>query len=575
MTMKRYSAEADCFGLLREWCGALLALQVDLPHEKTLDGGILCPACRIIHGRCIDAVYPLMCMADRTGEEKYLSAAKRLFAWSANMRNDDGSIRNDAKSPWRGVTVFFAIALHDALQKHGHLLDASEREVWRARLSEMGEWLYANLAVGAHAYINYYAANACAMALLGKLFGRESYLARAKELAAYCFKHVSGNGLLYGEGSPHDAVSPKGCPAIDAGGYNVEESLPSLTRYALTTGDSDARKQCERLWRAHIDWMLPDGAWDDSVGTRTFKWTYWGSRTSDGCQDALFALGRDDPLFAEAAVRNLRLLRESTHGGLLCGGRDCFEHGDGTCVHHTFCHAKALAGTLDSGLYAFERVPLPADVPARLRYYAENDTYRLSEGGWRMDVTAYDYPHKRGDHASGGSVSLLWHRDCGAVLASGMLDYALIEPMNQQLPLRGEEQVCPCPRIESEIGGKRCGQHYDFAAVMRAEAADGCVRLHVDASLCDSAHRPADGGCTLDYTLTAHGLRIEGGVPPLLAQSARFVLPVFSDAVKVTVLRGVLAGAAKPVFCLSPGFAGKEYTALPDADGRFTLEITV
>ena len=34
--------------------------------------------------------------------------------------------------------------------------------------------------------------------------------------------------------------------------------------------------------RAHLEFMLPDGAWDNSWGTRNYKWTYWGSRTSDG-----------------------------------------------------------------------------------------------------------------------------------------------------------------------------------------------------------------------------------------------------------------------------------------------------
>ena len=572
MATENYYAASDCFDLLRDWCDALLALQADTPHDPALDGGILCSACRRIHGRCVDAVYPLLTMADRTGDEKYLSAAKRLFRWGDNVRNADGSIRNDVDAEWRGVTVFYAIALHDALRCHGGLLTENERDKWTARLRETGAWLYENLAVGAHAYINYYAANACAMALLGQFFGEERYFARARELAAYCFRHVSENGLLYGEGTPHDARSEKGCFAIDMGGYNVEESLPSLTRYALTVGDGEAVDACKRLWRAHLEWMLPDGAWDDSVGTRTFKWTYWGSRTSDGCQDALFSLGQSEPVFAEAASRNLRLLRETTHGGLLYGGRDCFRHGDPPCVHHTFCHAKALAASLDGGSYTFARTSLPADAPPNKRYYPETDTYRIACGDWRADVTAYDYPHSRGSHASGGCISLLWHKRCGAVLASAMLDYALVEPMNQQLPLREEEQVTPCPRIEAKIGGKRCGQQYDFGAKMRAEETTDGVTVHVDAALCDAEHKPTDVRCTLDYFLTESGLRIEGQV---FAEGAQFILPVFSTQTKIAALRGSMRGTAKEIFCLSPGFAGREYTILPDAEGRFAAEITL
>ena len=572
MIQKREDTEKELFRLLREWGDALVAHQVSLPHDPTLDGGILCPACRMIHGRCIDAVAPLLCLADRTGEDVYLHAARRLFAWGENVLCADGSMRNDAKSPWRGVTVFHAIALHDALTRHGGLLTEKERGAWTARLRRMGAWLHDNLAVGAHAYINYYAANACAMALLGNLFGDAAYTARARELADYCFAHVSENGLLYGEGSPHGVRTAKGCLAIDAGGYNAEESLPCLTRYAEAMHDEAALERCRALWRAQLLWMLPDGAWDDSVGTRAFKWTYWGSRTSDGCQDALFALGRDEPVHAEAAWRNFLLLRACTHDGLLYGGMDLHTHGDLPCIHHTFCHAKALAGSLDAGLYDFARTALPADDAQGVQYYPENDTYRIACGDWRADVTVYDADNRRASHASGGAVSLLWNRKCGAVIACGMVDYALAEPFNQQLPLDENEQRSPCARIEAFVNGKRVGQHYDFGAVLTAREADDRVTVRADAHLCDAAHDPTDAACSLTYTLTAQGLRIEGTVCG--AENARYILPVLSRQVEVTVLRGSPAGAPEPIFCLSPGFAGLEYTVLPDCAGRFALEIT-
>ena len=569
MILGRADAERELFGLLRQWCDALVWHQIRAPRDPTRDGGLLCPACGRIHGRCADALLPLLCMADRTGDETYLHAAERLFAWGENMLCADGSMRNDAGSAWRGVTVFQAIALHDALTRHGRLLREDAREAWTRRLRHMGDWLYANLAVGAHAYINYYAANACAMALLGNLFGEAAFLSRARGLADYCFAHVSENGLLYGEGSPHDVRTRKGCFAIDAGGYNAEESLPCLTRYAEAMHDDSALERCRALWHAALSWMLPDGAWDDSVGTRAFKWTYWGSRTSDGCQDALFALGRDEPVFAEAAWRNFLLLRACTHDGLLYGGPDLRAHGDLPCIHHTFCHAKTLAAALDAGLYDFARVSLPADDPPALRYYPENDTYRMACGDWRADVTAYDADNRRAGHASGGAVSLLWHRRCGAVLACGMVDYALAEPFNQQLPLDENEQRSPCPRIEVQADGVRYGQHYDFGASLTAEEADGCVTVRATAQLCGGDHSPLpDSGCTLVYTLTREGLRIEGAATK---ENARYILPLLSGQVRADILRGTPGGEPEPIFCLSPGFAGREMVVLPDETGRFTV----
>lgn len=73
-------------------------------------------------------------------------------------------------------------------------------------------------------------------------------------------------------------------------GYNVEETIPSLVGYALITGDKEALDIMEKTMKVQIEFMLPDGAWDNSWGTRNFKWTYWGSRTSDGCQAGFAAL---------------------------------------------------------------------------------------------------------------------------------------------------------------------------------------------------------------------------------------------------------------------------------------------
>ena len=57
-------------------------------------------------------------------------------------------------------------------------------------------------------------------------------------------------------------------------------------------------------------------------------------------------------------------------------------------------------------------------------------------------------------------------------------------------------------------------------------------------------------------------------------ENARYILPVLSDQARITVLRGTLSGEPEPIFCLSPGFAGREYTVLPDRNGQFAVGIT-
>ncbi len=96
--------------------------------------------------------------------------------------------------------------------------------------------------------------------------------------------------------------------------------------------------------------MLPDGAWDNSWGSRNYKWTWWGSRTSDGCHPAYILLADHEPKFLEAAHRNLELMSACTHNNLLYGGPTTSQHGDQPCIHHTFTHAKSLATVLDSNV---------------------------------------------------------------------------------------------------------------------------------------------------------------------------------------------------------------------------------
>ena len=576
MQIKANEAHTQIAALLLTWCDALVRLQIDAPDDPRLDGGISCPACGGVHGRCHEAVYPLLWAARQTGNDIYLTAAKRLFRWGENMRCANGSFRNDFSSDWTGVTVFAAIALHDALYFHGDLLTNGERAAWEDRLSGMGAWLYENLTEQKPAYLNYYAANACAMALLGNCFANADYKKAAARLAAYCMDHISENGLIFGEGRPNDARSPKGCAAIDVGGYNVEETLPCLCRYAEAAGDSATRSRCRDLWRAHLAWMLPDGGWDDSVGTRSFKWTYWGSRTADGCQAALFPLGAEDPVFAEAAWRNFELYRRCTRDGLLLGGPDYAKNGEPACVHHTFCHAKVLAAALDAELPDVTRVPLPADQPEPIQHYPELDVYRLACGPWRMDVSGYDFHYPGASHASGGSVSLLWHEKAGPLIAVGMVDYALREPHNQQHPMHPETHRCACPRVETVSGETRYGQHYCTTARLTPELLPAGPTVSVNATLCNRDGEPEpDSDCALEYRLEKDALTVTGRVSSRFADKVCYILPLIGESARVEVLQGALSGAPLPMFNLSPGFCAKEYRISPDADGRFRIRITV
>ena len=563
--------------LLSDWGEALLSLQADMPGHPELDGGILCPSCKMIHGRCHEAVYPFLTLARFTGRREYVTAAVKVFDWGANMLRPDGSMKNDEKSDWRGTTVFGAAALRDALFYHGDLLPADEKAKWEERLARMGDWLYKNLRPdGVRAYINYYAANACVTALLGKYFRKEEYLRRSRELAEFCLSHTGESGLLYGEGHPIDVRTGKGCRAVDAGGYNVEETLPMLTRCAMTLGDGKMLDSCRELWRAHLRFMLPDGAWDDSAGSRAFKWTYWGSRTSDGCQEALFALRRTEPVFAEAALRNAGLYARCTRGGLLYGGPDLHENGEKPCVHHTFCHAKAIAGALNGGLYDFERTRLPSETAEPVIRIPELDLVRISYGGWIADVSGYDHSAMPGGHASGGTVSLLWHKKTGPLIACGAADPIIKEPLNQQFPSDDSLYRRACPRFECTVDGARFAQYYDLKAkTCRRETPEG-VTVIAEACLRDKeGNSLPDGAVRLTYDFTEDKLRVRGGADPAIAENVFFILPLIGTKAEVYVKQGEQHGAPERFSNVNPGFAGYEYRIGPDKSGTLEAVISV
>lgn len=335
--------------LLVEWMDSMLTYQRAGLHPA-LDGGILCPACARIHGRIGDAVLPLMYLADKTGKDKYLTAAKNLMTWMENVHRPDGSWMNDVHvSDWNGTTVFAAIALYKALHYHGHLLDDSTRNHWKQRLLEAGEFIMDNPFIYSrqregmrNMNVNYSASATYALYTIGEMCNRPDFKEEAKVIAADLRSYFTGHDyFLFGEGPNIRSATKNGCFPIDLL-YNVEESLPNMAYYAVMAQDTGLLSLVERSMVTHLQFMLPDGAWDNSWGTRSFKWTYWGGRTSDGFMGGYYLLAARHPEFLEAVRRNIHLLKEATRGGLLYGGMHYAASGTPPCIHHTFGHAKAI-----------------------------------------------------------------------------------------------------------------------------------------------------------------------------------------------------------------------------------------
>jgi hypothetical protein len=538
--------------LLETWCDGLLAHQSTNP-DPALRGALLCPACAILHGRCGDAVYPLLRMAHTTGKAKYLEAALLVHEWSEQqVSRADGSWINDVTlSSWQGITVFHSIALAEALHHHGSILDAATRQRWTDRLARAAKFLDGFITIDT-GNINYPVTASHCFALCAQVLGDHHYSERAHALAHQSLEHFTPNGILFGEGHPQTAITAKKCRPVDLG-YNVEESLPALAQYALLTNDQPVLDQTIVALRAHMEFMLPDGAWDNSWGSRNYKWSWWGSRTSDGCHPAYVLLSEHEPKFLEVAYRNLELMAACTHNNVLYGGPHYFEHGDRPCIHHTFTHAKSLATILDSDAPhtpPSPRLSIPRDDPYTIKSFPEIATHLSALGPWRATVTSYDFEYiervqaggggaSGGGHASGGALSLLYHQQLGPILTASMTEYQMIEISNQQVHL-DKPHMCLTPRIES-AGKQTCTSLSDFEATLIAldEQMGGvqAITFVAKGRLLTASHQPPSTGEAryhLSYSLIQSNVAITASVDTESQSPLHFILPVISSSTEST-----------------------------------------
>lgn len=521
--------------LLKDWCDGMVNVQVIAPDDPSIHGSLDCPACDHIHGRCMDAVYPFLFMADHTGDKKYVEAASLVMEWAENnVSQEDGSwtVIPDPKS-WRGITVFGAIALAEALHYHGHILDKSVYNRWKERLEKAAGYVYHKFNL-TFTNINYGATAIYGLYLCGKVLNNQEYIDRSHELAQGIAHFFTENDyFLFGEGSPSEKKSEKGLHVIDLG-YNVEESLSNLVSYAVENNNEELISLLVKSLQTHLEFMLPDGGWDNSWGTRQYKWTYWGSRTCDGSQLTYAYLSDQDPAFSKAVKKNTMLLKSCTNEGLLHGGPHYVSHGIKPCIHHTFEHAKPLATLLndwDKLKHHNAHTLLPREKEYGYKYFPDIDTVLLSYGPWRGTVTAYDAIYKKGDYrqATGGALSVLYHNRIGLLFAASMAKYKLAEKNNQQ-PNPGADYALT-PRIETTLDQHWYTNLYDLSAVIEPGKNEGMPYCNASAKLKNKVQELVTGSASQFKLLYAcHGERFIISAQPMqpVTNKTTLVLPLIS-----------------------------------------------
>lgn len=523
--------------LLKDWCDGMIKVQINNPSNLEEHGALGCPSCSHIHGRCMDAVYPFLYMADISGEEKYIEAAKLVMLWANNNVSQENGAWTVVPNPksWKGITIFGAIALAEALHYHGHVLDEETQKTWTKRLEKAGQYVHDTFTID-FTNINYPGTAIYGLNLIGDVLKNEDFKAKSKNLASEVKVYFTENeGILFGECKPDSKkLSKKGLHGVDLG-YNVEETLNSLVMYALKEKDEALLQIVTKSLNSHLEFMLPDGAWDNSWGNRMYKWSYWGSRTCDGSQPAFGMMAHINPAFGTAAVKNTELLKRCTSNGLIHGGPHFVSAGIPPCVHHTFTHAKPLTALLDHWKHLPEinkNTPLPRTVADGVKHFKDLDVFLFARGRWRGTVSAYDAEyHYKYDYrqASGGALGVLYHNKVGLLCAASMAEYHMVEPYNQQL--QPNKDIAFTPRIEIFKDEVWYTNLYDLPATVTSKDENATIELLANVKLKDVDRNVIEETASefnIAYICSADEIKIKVNTNQDISEPTAFVLPIIS-----------------------------------------------
>ena len=436
-----------CKRLLKTWCDALLETQITEKSAGNMYGGLFCRACGYVHGRISDSIYPFIALYAHTGEEKYLLCAEKMFDWTQkNVRKNTGYNVNDTFLCWHGVTEFYLIALGETILDYGEKLPHDTLLKWKddfvkTAVQVENDKLYI-MNPGSGLAVNYGVAYLTAMAVAYKVTGEEHYKNSAKAQEENVLGYITENGWLFGEGGGK-ITTPKGFHNIDAG-YNFEESVANIALYAHLMQNQVFTDVAVNMLRELSKLMLENGAFDNTWGSRAIKWTYYGSRTTDGVYTACALLQKYDATFALMAQKSVGLMEKLTYNGLLAGGA-MYDSADMLpCAHHALTHAKSIAHVFKYPITDTTE-PIKTD---KIYNIDDAGVIIVNEGNFRATFINNDLALAAHPEITGGTLSLLHHKKAGTILVSNGFKFELSEPTNMQIgpDLDG---ICQTLRIQS------------------------------------------------------------------------------------------------------------------------------
>ncbi|VAX22648.1 hypothetical protein MNBD_IGNAVI01-2095 [hydrothermal vent metagenome] len=480
---------------------ALIDRQIKDKNDENY-GAIKCAHCNVLHTRAAEAVYPFVVAYKITNDDKYLHAAITVGSWLIAQQEKNGSWK-ETPEEWTGTTTDQLLMLVLAYPTVKGNLSDGEQAKWMRSIKSAADYLY-EVMKPEFASINYVATTAATLSSAYKLLNDEKYLAKAKELAHRTVSKMDEDGFIMGEGGR--VLGNK--YGVDLG-YDMEMSLWGLGYYAKLTKDTLVNNYVRKALKNHIYFIYPDGSLDNSWGIRSNKWTNYGSATSDGLYALMSLYDNEEPMYANASLKNLLYLRKNMKDGIIGYGIlywDIFD--TPPCIYPTFAKAKniAMAYELETTDKREART-IPTEKIGWMKYFKTLDLVEVRTKNIMATITAYRYKDiKKGYkrkymfRPDGGSISNLWVEGHGYLQAGSQTEYHRWEPMS--FP-EAEGIKCLTPRIELNTENGYFTNLFEFdGRIETRKKSDNSFVVTTVGELKDKKWQPVGIGYLLSHTFT-------------------------------------------------------------------------
>ena len=436
--------------VLHGLCDQLVSTQITDPGDPDY-GALVSPSTNPQpnprHSRAAEAVYPLAVLYRHSGDPRYRDSAIILGNWLVGLQQDDGSWGENwpGHDGWNGTTADQLISLAGALELLGPELGEDVHRAWSLAIARASDFSLDRFGPG-RSNINYIPTAAVGLVLAHRAVAapKDEWLDKAAELMTYLATQVNQDGLIVGEGKGVDL------------GYNIAQTIGFMAWYGILRNQPDTVEQAASLLKTHMHFMYPNGAIDNSWGTRSFKWTLEsGTKTAPGVHFTFALLADRDPAIRRGARLALDWLVQHAldeHDRVVYGPHAYLHENSAPPSNYgTFARAQSIATAIEYGAGAGPTAPIPGEKKNWVKHFSSIGTAVLRSDRVMATLSAYAnnrrYPLETA--VRGGSATLVWYGGYGPngfLQASSQTIYNRIE--SRHMP-DGIDPLPLTPRIES------------------------------------------------------------------------------------------------------------------------------